>query len=88
MSSVIHALCRVYKLTAGAGLPKGQWMSVVPKEKSAKRRPDWEKHIAEDVLRILNAGDSQPGAMLHPLTTDAKSSLFAYGAHLENGSSS
>lgn len=24
MSSVIHALCRVYKLTAGAGLPKGQ----------------------------------------------------------------
>ncbi|ODN78355.1 hypothetical protein L202_03997 [Cryptococcus amylolentus CBS 6039] len=53
-----------------------------PLLQSAKRRPDWEKHTAEDVLRILNASDSQPGAMLHPLTSDAKASLFAYGAHL------
>ncbi|WVR08307.1 hypothetical protein IAU60_005360 [Kwoniella sp. DSM 27419] len=49
---------------------------------SAKRRPDWTVHTAEDVRRILNAGDSQPGAMLHPLTSDSKSSLFAYGAHV------
>ncbi|ODN81171.1 hypothetical protein L202_03262 [Cryptococcus amylolentus CBS 6039] len=48
----------------------------------AKRKPDWEKHTAEDVLRILNPSDSKPGAMLHPLTSDAKASLFAYGAHL------
>ncbi|ODN74995.1 hypothetical protein L198_08181 [Cryptococcus wingfieldii CBS 7118] len=48
----------------------------------AKRKPDWEKHTAEDVLRILNASDSQPSAMLHPLTSASKASLFAYGAHL------
>ncbi|KAK8849425.1 hypothetical protein IAR55_004757 [Kwoniella newhampshirensis] len=53
-----------------------------PLLQSTKRRPDWTIHTAEDVLRILNASDSQPGAMLNPLTSNSKSSLFAYGAHL------
>lgn len=35
-----------------------------------------------DVQRIINASDSQPGAMLEPPTTDSKKSLFAYGAHI------
>ncbi|OCF31240.1 methionyl-tRNA formyltransferase [Kwoniella heveanensis BCC8398] len=53
-----------------------------PLLQSTKRRPDFEVHTAEDILRLLNASDSQPGAMLHPLTTDARASLFAYGAHV------
>ncbi|WVQ79524.1 hypothetical protein IAT38_001623 [Cryptococcus sp. DSM 104549] len=106
MNAVIHALIRVHALTAGAGLPKSEWMSATPRVEwqtrcaslglaflggatherpllqSAKRRPDWKAHTAEDVLRVLAASDSQPGAMLHPLTGDAKASLFAYGAHV------
>ncbi|WVW86599.1 hypothetical protein I302_108649 [Kwoniella bestiolae CBS 10118] len=53
-----------------------------PLLQSTKRRPNFEVHAAEDSLRILNASDSQPGAMLNPLTSNSKSSLFAYGAHL------
>nr|ODN95437.1 methionyl-tRNA formyltransferase [Cryptococcus depauperatus CBS 7855] len=52
---------------------------------STQRRLDWDKHTAEDVLRILNASDSQPGAMVNALTLDAKASLFVYGARLETG---
>ncbi|WVQ75223.1 hypothetical protein IAR50_004835 [Cryptococcus sp. DSM 104548] len=58
-----------------------------PLLQSAKRRPGWQDHTANDILRILNASDSQPGAMLHPLTSDAKASLFAYGAHLHESPS-
>ncbi|WVF68886.1 hypothetical protein IAT40_003659 [Kwoniella sp. CBS 6097] len=106
MSAVIHALCRVYERTAGAGLEKKDWLKVTPKEEwstrcaslnepflggqtherpllqSTKRRPNFEIHTAEDILRLLNASDSQPGAMLNPLSSDAKASLFAYGAHV------
>ena len=46
------------------------------------RRPVWEVHTAADVLRIVNASDSQPGAQLAPLTADSKTCLFAYGAHV------
>ncbi|WWC93114.1 uncharacterized protein L201_008080 [Kwoniella dendrophila CBS 6074] len=53
-----------------------------PLLQSTKRRPNFDIHTAEDILRILNASDSQPGSMLNPLTDKAKSSLFAYGAHL------
>lgn len=47
---------------------------------SKSRRPIWEYHTASDVLRIISAGDSQPGGQLPPLTTDSKTALFAYGA--------
>ncbi|WRT69405.1 uncharacterized protein IL334_006389 [Kwoniella shivajii] len=53
-----------------------------PLLQSTKRRPNWDVHTAEDIKRILDASDSQPGSMLNPLTTNSKSSLFAYGAHL------
>ncbi|WWC73419.1 uncharacterized protein I206_107386 [Kwoniella pini CBS 10737] len=53
-----------------------------PLLQSTKRRPNFQIHTAEDILRILNASDSQPGSMLHPLSTNSKTSLFAYGAHL------
>jgi hypothetical protein len=46
------------------------------------RRPVWGTHTAADVLRIMNASDSQPGAQLGPLTPDSKTCLFAYGAHV------
>ncbi|WVQ96408.1 hypothetical protein IAU59_003513 [Kwoniella sp. CBS 9459] len=106
MSAVIHALCRVYERTAGAGLEKKDWLRASPREdwstrcvslnepflggktherpllQSTKRRPNFEVHTAEDILRLLNASDSQPGAMLNSLTTDAKASIFAYGAHV------
>jgi hypothetical protein len=49
---------------------------------SNKRKPDWKVHHADDVIRIINASDSQPGAQLSALTSDSKTSLFAYGAHL------
>ena len=53
-----------------------------PLLQSKTRRPDFSVHTAQDVLRIIYASDSQPGAQLSPLTTDSKTSLFAYGAHL------
>ena len=46
------------------------------------RQPIWDIHTAEDVRRIIFASDSQPGAQLAPLTTDSKTCLFAYGAHV------
>ena len=53
-----------------------------PLLQSNKRKPSFSIHTAQDVLRIVNAGDSQPGAQLGPLTTTSKSSLFVYGAHI------
>nr|XP_018260551.1 methionyl-tRNA formyltransferase [Kwoniella dejecticola CBS 10117]OBR82709.1 methionyl-tRNA formyltransferase [Kwoniella dejecticola CBS 10117] len=106
ISATIHALIRVYEQTAGAGLPKSDWLKATPKSEwsthcvslrqpflggsttdrpllqSTKRRPIFEVHTAEDILRILNASDSQPGSMLNSLTANSKSSLFAYGAHV------
>ena len=55
-----------------------------PLLQSKARKPIWNIHTAEDVLRILYASDSQPGAQLAPLTTDSKTSLFAYGAHVHD----
>lgn len=49
------------------------------------RRPDFAIHTAEDVKRIVDASDSQPGAQLAPLTSSSKTSLFAYGSHLQFG---
>ena len=49
---------------------------------SNKRRPNFRVHTAADVLRIVNAGDSQPGAQLAALTSSSRTALFAYGAHL------
>lgn len=49
---------------------------------SNKRKPDWKVHHADDIIRIVNASDSQPGAQLSALTSATKTSLFAYGAHL------
>jgi hypothetical protein len=47
---------------------------------SKSRRPDWATHTARDVLRIIAAGDSQPGGQIPPFKTDSKTALFAYGA--------
>ncbi|WWC95295.1 hypothetical protein V866_002156 [Kwoniella sp. B9012] len=55
-----------------------------PLFQSTKRRPNFDVHTAQDILRILNASDSQPGAMISSLTNNSKSSLFAYGAHVHN----
>lgn len=53
-----------------------------PLLQSKSRRPDFAIHTARDVQRIIAAGDSQPGGQLPPLTADAKTALFAYGAHV------
>ncbi|ODN82654.1 hypothetical protein L202_00951 [Cryptococcus amylolentus CBS 6039] len=87
VTAVITALIRVYGKTAELSVSLGERFlggktHERPLLQFAKRKPDWEEHTAEDVLRILKASNSQPGAMLHPLTSDAKASLFAYGAHL------
>lgn len=51
-----------------------------PLLQSKSRKPDWNIHDAYDVLRIISAGDSQPGGQIPALTQDSKTSLFAYGA--------
>ncbi|ORY35015.1 hypothetical protein BCR39DRAFT_490700, partial [Naematelia encephala] len=52
-----------------------------------QRRPDFVNHTAETVARIIGASDSQPGAQLAPLTSDSKTCLFAYGAHVHRDAS-
>jgi hypothetical protein len=49
---------------------------------SKQRKPDLALHTADDVCRIINASDSQPGAQLSALTSNSKTALFAYGAHI------
>ena len=53
-----------------------------PLLQSKQRKPDFRIHHALDILRIVNAGDSQPGAQLGSLTEESKTSLFMYGAHI------
>lgn len=53
-----------------------------PLLQSKQRKPDFKLHTAKDILRILNASDSQPGAQLSPLSDASKTNLFAYGAHI------
>ncbi len=53
-----------------------------PLFQTKQRKPDFNMHTAEDVLRIVNAGDSQPGAQLAGLTRESRTSLFADGAHV------
>jgi len=53
-----------------------------PLLQSRQRKPDWKLHTADDILRIISAGDSQPGAQIGPLTANSKTSLFIYGGHL------
>jgi hypothetical protein len=55
-----------------------------PLLQSKQRKPDWTIHTAEDILRIINAGDSQPGAQISALTPNSKTSLFIYGGHLHH----
>lgn len=72
-----------YSLTGGVVFQGGPTheRSLIP---AKARKPSWEVHTAEDVARIINASDSQPGAQFPPLTSDSKTSLFAYGAHLHS----
>ncbi|KAK4686797.1 hypothetical protein P7C73_g3324, partial [Tremellales sp. Uapishka_1] len=55
-----------------------------PLLKPVSRRPNPIIHHANDYVRIIKAADSQPGATLPPLTTNSKTYLFAYGAHIHS----
>ncbi len=47
---------------------------------ASSRRIDFNKHAAEDIARIINCGDSQPGATMFLI----KSFVFIYDAHLHH----
>lgn len=47
----------------------------------ADRKINLKTTTGQDIIRWVNASDSQPGAQLIPITSDSKATVFIYGVH-------